>query len=120
MWRVIKGSGLWFWERGVIARALVLPIRAASGQKEVVVASCCGAMAAGVSSGTARLGEGSGLPHIMDVASICASMLARARCFARWWEKHRRGRARGWQGCPTRPACQSLGDRGSGGVASES
>jgi hypothetical protein len=41
------------------------------------------------------LGEGSRVPHIMDVASICASMLAPASCFARRWEKHRRRRARG-------------------------
>jgi hypothetical protein len=60
MWRVIKGSGLWFWENGVIARALALPIRVASGQKEVMVASWCGATTAGVSNGTTRWGRGLG------------------------------------------------------------
>jgi hypothetical protein len=44
------------------------------GQKGAMVASWCGAMATGINSGMARLGEGSWVLSIMDMAFIRASM----------------------------------------------
>jgi len=60
--RADMASRLGFLEHEVIAWVLVLPIRAVSSQNGAVVASWCGAMATGINSGVARLGEGSGVP----------------------------------------------------------